>query len=166
MKDRAGALKEIKRLEHVLRDLHFEGKPRFGRNLRETMETIEDLERPLARRFQIEEKKVFPFLRRHVPKLTPVLAMLEAERRGFRARIKNLKGSVRRLAKSTSSRERGRMTHKLREEGTYLLYFLKSHLDLEAATLYRVVSRDLRDDEKRELKGLERMCHEPQKGLN
>ena len=150
-KGHAEILRKTDSFRKTLTNLHYEGKPFVGRNLKQTRELTVFLTQEVLRHFKLEEKILFPFLKKHIPKLEPVIRFLEVEHADFRMQLKNFQKSLRRLSKSRGNLDRGEITEKIRDLGIYMIYFLRNHVQAEDGTLYKAVCRDLRADEGRQL---------------
>lgn len=150
LKRQSEILQGTVRFQNLLVNLRYEGKPRLGNNIRQTAQILGFLKHDVVRRFRFEEKEIYPFLARHIPKLEPALRMLEAEHREFQNKLKSFQRSFDRFTKDGPSGIKA--AGSLRETGTYLTYLLRHHLLLENF-VYKAAG-ELRADEKAELEFL------------
>ena len=140
-------LEQTARLDRLLTNLRYEGKPSFGKNLREAGQVSAFFEKRLMPHMRLEEKILFPFLEAHLPKLESFIHLLEWEHEDFRRTFGGFKLDLKKLTKG--KREDGRSA--FIETGVYLLYLLKHHLEAENLGLYRVIKKELRPGEKKKL---------------
>ncbi len=144
-------LKNTNRFQTLLTNLRYEGKPRLGANIQQTRLILKFLESKVIPQFRFEEKSIFPFLRRHIPKLEAALRLLEAEHDEFQSHLKSFQKSFQRFVKTGQSD--GKNSEALKETGTYMVYLLRHHLKAENQ-VYKVMAENLRADEKAEIKVL------------
>ena len=143
-------LRKTVELEDALLNLRFEGKASRGKNLRMAREVFRFLETELLHHMRMEDEVVFPFLKTHVPRLEPVIRRLVAEHRDFEKNLGRFGQNLGTAAKGTSEGP-GRSIEKVRENGTYLIYLLRNHIQTESQSVYSVIDRELRVDEKKDL---------------
>ncbi len=144
-------LQKTRHLQDILIHLQYEGKPSFGKNLKQAREVLRFFEHEVSDHMGEEEKILFPFLQAHVPKLEPLISLLCSEHRTFKKNLGCFKFLLAELAKSKSDMNRSKIMEKVKETGNHLTYLLQSHLEEESEILYRAADRELRKDEKREL---------------
>lgn len=142
-------LSRVDDFQNALERLTFEGKVSVGKNLSQIEHAVVFFKRDLERHMALEDKRLFPYLATHIPKLEPVLNVLQAEHEDFREGLHELDEWVRKL------RRAGKVTadriERIKNRGCYLALLLRSHLWEESQALDKTVNRVLRADEKREL---------------
>lgn len=149
--DDAEALQRADRFEQVLTNLRYEGKPSFGKNLRQAHELLDFFNKELIEHVTQEEEVVFPFLKSHLPKLEPFTLLLESEHEDFRKNLEGFKFLLEEVRKEKSDCERIKLIEKIQSQGTYLIYLLRNHIRTEREVIYKLAQQELRPDEKGEL---------------
>ena len=139
-------------LNDLLTDLQYEGRSSLGKNLKKSERYIQSFERELAKHIEIEEKMLFPFFESHVPRLATALRLLEAEHEAFHSSFHKLKGELQKLTTAKSAADHAKLLHKIHETGTYLVCLLKHHMQMETGSLYRMIERELKAGERKQLK--------------
>lgn len=146
--------KEIRRFYEILSRLRYEGKARLGGNVKELWHTADFLKKNLETLVRYEEKFLFPFLKIHVPRLGPLLHLLKSEHRDFKRHFGDFENTLVALKKARLSAARPGLIHRLKEDGTYLVCLLRSHLWVEGKDVYSVVNKELKPIEQRRLSRL------------
>ena len=144
-------LEKIREFREILVNLRYEGRHRLGKNLREAREALGFFTGKLARHIEVEEKVVFPFLQRYLPKLDPLILLLGSEHEEFKKNLRSFQFWLKEAGGGKNHLDHGRLLEKVRETGNYLTYLLQNHLQEESGILYRVAENELRPGEKREL---------------
>ena len=147
----AESLEKTWKLEKILRNLRYEGKASLGKNVREAGEAQRFFNDELTQHVQFEEEVVFPFLKTHVPRLEPMIWLLQAEHQDFRINLEFFKHRLEELMDGRKEKERTRILEKLQEAGFYLIYLLRTHMRAESQYLHQVVEKELKREEKQEL---------------
>lgn len=148
--NRKRILIEAARLEEVFFRLVYEGKLRSGRNLRKAEDVLVNFSTALRRHAAAQERVLYPFLQRHIPKFEPVTGLLISDHRQLFSHFKNLGRMLCSLKRKNGSWSAGQ-TRRLREEGIYLTHFLRHHLKAEEQTVYRAVRTELKNEEREKL---------------
>lgn len=144
-------LQKTDRLEEVLTNLRYEGKPSFGKNVREARELLDFFNEELIEHVAQEDEVLFPFLKTHLPKLESAIGLLQAEHEDFRKKLEGFKFLLGEVKKQDRESERAKLIEKICEQGTYLIYLLHNHIRAETEVIYKVAERELRPDEKKKL---------------
>ncbi len=144
-------LEKVEVLEKILHHLRFEGKASLGKSLKEAREVQSFFAKDLARHIPFEEGTVFPFFKTHVPRVEPMIWLLQEEHQDLNIYLKTFKSGLDELSKVKEERERIRILDKLLITGNYLIYLLRYHLRTEKKYLYRIVDRELKENEKKKL---------------
>ena len=145
------SLQGAERLQQILRNLRYEGKASLGRNLKEMREAQNFFKEELDHHVRFQEETVFPFLKSHLPRLEPVIWLLQAEHQDFRLNLEMFKVRLQELADSKNEPVRPKILEKVQETGTYLAYLLRNHIRAESEYLYQAADRELRGEEKNRL---------------
>ncbi|MBI4971035.1 MAG: hemerythrin domain-containing protein [Candidatus Omnitrophica bacterium] len=135
----------------LLINLRYEGKLSLGKNLKQAEDVLKFFSQEHAGHMQFEEEILFPYLKSHVPKLEPVIYLLHAEHLDFKNNLKNFENLIGELSKERQESDRAVIFEKIRETGAYLIFLLRSHNQSESESVYKVIDRELHDDEKEEL---------------
>ncbi len=143
------SLDHLDRFHEMLKCLRCEGKPHLGKNVREIGSMIVYFKSELESHLREEERVLFPFLERHMPKLQSLIYLLLSEHQDFRNSLEEMKALVRRLRKN--GLEASISVWKLYQRGVYFISLLRSHMWVESENLYRVADEELKPDEKRQL---------------
>lgn len=140
-------LKLLDRFQDSLTHLSYEGKPLLGRNLRRAREEAGHLEQKLSEIFKVEDGVVFPFTEKHIPKLEPVIHVLESDHKNLREQCKNFDRRTRRLFLLKNSSGKGKLFREIKEGGAYMICFVRHHLETKRVLIYKSVKRYLKEDE-------------------
>lgn len=160
----AEILHRVTQFDHALTDLRYEGKPRLGKNLKRLQETSDSLGQETQKYFKLEEKVLFPFFKRHIPKLEPVICLLELERKGLKDYLRNFQRTLKKASRKNTPAVKSRLMERLRERGVYMAYFLKNHILAESSVVFKKVCADLRPDEIAQLREqIKRADHDEKK---
>lgn len=163
-KDHAATLQKTGRLQDVLTNLRYEGKLSFGKNVMEARELLKFFNREMVDHLTLEEQVLFPFLQTHIPKLEPAIHFFQAEHEDFKKNLVGFKLLLREILKEKDDIPRGKTIEKIRETGTYLVYLLRNHIQAESESVYKVLVRELRADEKKDLERQIEKCHRRNQG--
>ncbi len=140
------------RFQEVLTNLNYEGKPRLGKNLKEARALLNGLKKSLSAQFAVEEKAIFPFLGKHIPKLNCALDLLQAEHEELKTQLEIFENRLDVFPKrQKGSQERLKAAPRIKESGTYLVYCLRNHLRAEKGLIFKCLGRELKKEEKRKL---------------
>ena len=145
------ALDKIECLDTALVGLQFEGKSSVGRNLKQLRSVLGFFQGKLMKHMKLEEQVIFPFLKSHVPKLDSVLGLLCSQHEDFKGNFEDLQLFAGMLSNQISKSGYSKIIRKLREVGTYLIYLLRHHIQLEHQNVYNMINCELSRNEKREL---------------
>jgi hemerythrin-like domain-containing protein len=150
-KDHEAALHEAEQLEEALSHLTYEGKASFGKNLKRTNTVIKFLDDEVLNHLSREEKVLFPFLEKHFPRLRSALGVLKVEHLEFKKNLSLLHAYIDELTDVPLGPKRAELIDKIRRCGTYLACLLKHHVQTENKGIYRVIAKELKENEKKVL---------------
>ena len=157
--DAEETLKRLESFQKNVTHLRYEGKASFGKNLKRVCEMLEFFNDELIQHLKHEEEIIFPFLETHVPKLEPIIHLLQAEHEDFRRSLGSFEDCFEELLNQKNGAHRGKVTERLQELGTYLIYLLRNHIQAEEESVHRVIDRELSAREKKELENKIRSFH-------
>jgi hypothetical protein len=146
------AAEEVSRLHEALLLLRYEGKAAFSKNLKESGKLIVSLVDGLMREMDFEEKVLFPYLKIHLPKLNLTVDILQIEHGDLRRNLLSLSGTFDQLRRRKFGRDTVEKIEALRKRTSYLSYFLQNHAWAETQSVYRLMQKELKNDEKQFLK--------------
>ncbi len=148
-RDHRQTARDLNQFYSVLEKLRFEGKQNLSKNLKHAQEFVSNFKKDFESHMIEEEKILFPFLARHIPKLKPMIGLLNSEHSDFRDSMNKLKSSLSKAQKPAA--DRAFLIYKINEQFTYLICFLRGHMQVETQVLYRIAEDELRPDEKKQL---------------
>lgn len=144
-------LAELDRFYAALVRLRGEGKLHFGRNVASLKVSADRIGRLAAVHMALEEGAFFPFLKKHIPRLGPVISFVSAEHDEFRRELRSFKRVLSALRVSGPSAD----VREAFAKGAFLTCLLRSHFAIESRNLYSAADGELRAEEKKAL--LERL---------
>ena len=144
-------LNKLDQLSEATKNLRFEGKLSYGKNIKEVEEVIKFLEKKLYQHIALDEKIIFPFVEAHIPKLEPILRFLRAERNEFKINLEVFESLFKKLKGGKMEPQQHKIVEELREKGIYLVCLMRNHIQTENESVYKTIDQQLREDEKKEL---------------
>lgn len=151
LEDSAETLEKINELQEILVNLRYEGRHQLGKNLRQVEGVLDFFNGELMEHVEFEEEVIFPFIKRHIPKLEPLILLLSSEHEEFKRNLRSFHFWLKEFSRERGPLNHGKLIEKVREAGNYLICLLQIHLEEESEILYRVADQELRSNEKREL---------------
>ena len=148
-KDSKTTSANLNKFYKILMDLRFGGKQDTSKSMAQLVRLVAYFKKEVVEHMREEEKILFPFLRKHIPRLEPMIWLLLSEHDDFRNALKDLSLSLSIFKKVGS--DKARIIHQLNEQGIYLLCLLRGHMSVETQSLYRAADQELRPDEKKQL---------------
>ncbi len=133
----------VELLDRYLFHLRFEGKHHQQQNLNRIREHLEFLEKDMDRRMSYEEKILFPFLARHIPRVKPLIHMLCWDHENCRREFNYLTTDY--PSKDASE---------ILDHGDYLVNLLKSHCSIEDKGAIALLQSELKSHEKKHLRSV------------
>lgn len=147
-------LSHIDQFTIALQEFCYEGKVSHNKNFKKIQQHIVFFHDELLLHMAMDEKVVFPFLEKHIPRLEPVLRFLKAEHTEFRESLGSFEKIFKALSGGIDEARGRRSVEQLRERGIYLICLIRNHIQSENESVYRVMNEDLKDKEKEELSRL------------
>lgn len=121
------------------------------RNMSEIASHVAYFKKELTGHMREEEKVLFPFLRKHIPRLEPVVYLLLSEHQDFREGLRSMQLCLRSYRRKMSLGPS--LRDALCDRGTYLTCLLRSHMWVESSSLYKAADTELQPEERAELLG-------------
>ena len=150
-KNCAETVEMLENIKSALVKLRYEGKPSFGKNIKKTKGMLKFFNQELIRHSELEEKILFPFIKSHFPKLELKVHLLEMENEDFKKNVLRFSFLLNQTQKKNSGDRYGEWAQQVNDTGMYLAYLLRHHLKARSKCIDKVIERELREDEKREL---------------
>ena len=147
----AAVLAKIDQLYEAANNLHDEGKVSHSRNVHAIDEVIGFFHEELLFHIEMEEMIIFPFLKKHIPRLDPVIQFLHGDHQDFKESFSFFQKSFEQFKKDQDDAERRKVIEKLRDKATYLFCLMRSHIKMEADSIYKVCATELNKEEQKEL---------------
>ncbi len=146
--EKKAVLEKLDQLEDALYNLQYEGKLFSSSHIKKAEEAVRFLEKKYAAHIKLDERVVFPFLEKHIPRLDSVLLCLKAERREFQEGFKIFDEILSKLKKGNQDIIRHSIIERLKNKGIYLICLMRSHIQLEEQSVYENIQGRLHRDEK------------------
>ncbi len=127
--------------------LRYEGKAWFSNNLWSARARFLDFQKKLHAHFHLEERVIFPFFCRHIPRMSECVVFFASEHREIMVHLHGVKDKMRSLEMNPPRGTPGQETLKLAEIGVYLACLVKHHLQAENK-LFQEAWRELRPSER------------------
>jgi len=142
---------KLDQLENALYSLQYEGKIFSSSHINKAEEAVRFLEHKYAGHIKLDDCIIFPFLEKHIPRLSSVLLYLKAERREFQEGFKVFERTLSELKKGNQDIIRYNLIARLKDKGIYLISLIRSHIQLEEQSVYESITRELHQDERNAL---------------
>ena len=152
-------LKETKLLYDTLTNLRYEGKVNSGKNVREMKKILGFFSEKLIPHMKLEDI-IFSYLQTHIPKIESVIRVLEAEHKEIKVNLEVLEFLIHELEEEKSESKRTQTIEKLKDKGTYFIYLLEHHIQVEDESIFGTIDQELHIDEAKELLKKIKECHE------
>lgn len=150
-RDHAFMDSQIEDFQEALLNLRFEGKGSLGKNLRRAQANLSFFREELLWHMRLEEKVLFPYLEKCLPKLESIICLLKLEHDSLRKTMDQIRDLIKKLLTHPTRETAPVKIETLRETGIYWIYLLRSHVEVENESIYKTMSRSLRPNEKNEL---------------
>ncbi len=144
-------LGRLDELNESISNLQYEGKVFVGKNIKAIEKTVQFLKKKLLQHIELDEKVVFPYVQKHIPKLDPMICFLRAERNEFKLSLKNFEDTFDHLKEGKSSLRQQKTIEQMKEKGAYVICLMRNHIQTEIESVYKPMDRELHPDEKKEL---------------
>ncbi|MCA9401404.1 MAG: hemerythrin domain-containing protein, partial [Candidatus Omnitrophica bacterium] len=95
----------------------------------------------------VDDKALFPFVLKHIPKLEPVLALLKGEHIELKKSLKASETAIKNMKNQVDIGKRSLFIDKLKNNITYFISLLRNHIQTENEGVYKVVKASLKADE-------------------
>ncbi len=154
-KESQEVLKMLDDLGVSIKNLQYEGKMFLGKNTKAIEKVVTFLRGKMFEHIQLDEKVVFPYIQKHIPKLEPMLCFLRAERNEFKLNLENFEYLFKQLKSEKNGLRQQKIIDQLKEKGVYLICLIRNHIQIEIESVYKPIESQLHQDEK---KALVRQC--------
>ena len=144
-------LEKLEQLEKALYNLQYEGKLFSPSHIKKAEEAVCFLKKKYTDHITLDERIIFPYLEKHIPKVHSVLLYLKAERREFQEGLKIFEKILLELKKDNKNILRHNIIERLKNKGIYLICLMRSHIQLEEQSVYQSIQQQLHKDEKNAL---------------
>ncbi len=144
-------LKQLDQLEDAIYSLQFEGKMVFFSRIKTIESIMKSLKKKYKQHVDLDDRIIFPFLEGHIPRLSPILRYLKAERQEFEDVFAVFDKILLELIKKNEVLIRNDIIVRLKDKGVYLICLMRSHIQIEEKSLYDGIFRELHPDERSEL---------------
>ncbi len=145
-------LERTRELGATLVRLRYEGKASIQKNILRMRVILKELHRVFKQHLMAEDKKIFPFFTKHVPKVESLTEILSLEHEYLCDLIGQFDSDLSLIASQKNPLKRAKMIFEMQKRGLYLNYLLQGHIQVEVQNLYPTVHRLLTLPEKQELK--------------
>ncbi|MCR4336981.1 MAG: hypothetical protein NUV91_04160 [Candidatus Omnitrophica bacterium] len=150
-KEQKYVFKELDKLHEFLKKLKYEGKLFQRRNMRTVEKIIGDLKGSYSLHKEIDDQIIFPFLGRHIPRLSPFLLLLSGERNEFYNILGDCEGLLAKLKKNKTLKEQADILDQLSDKGIYAIVLIRNHIQTEMESVYSAIDKELHTVEKDQL---------------
>ncbi|OGZ98737.1 MAG: hypothetical protein A3C07_04610 [Candidatus Sungbacteria bacterium RIFCSPHIGHO2_02_FULL_47_11] len=144
-------LKNLDQLEKALYSLQYESKISSSEHIKKAEEVMLFLKNKYTAHIKLDDRIIFPFLEKHVPRLTPILLYLKAERGEFQEELKVFEKTLLELKRDNKGALRYGIIERLKDKGIYLICLIRSHIQLEEQGVYESLTRGLKPAERSDL---------------
>lgn len=144
-------LAKTRELSGILVNLRYEGTASSGKNLKQVRQILRELRRTFHDHSQIENHRVFPFLKKHIPKVESLTEILELEHEYLCDLIEKFESDFVQFTEERNRLKRAKIVLEMQKRGLYLNFLLQGHVHLEIQNLYHTVNQILKPAERKEL---------------
>lgn len=144
----------VEKFSTAISNLHYEGKVYRNRNLKSVEGVIQFFRNDFVPHIQEDEAKVFPFIRKYVPRLEAVINFLKGEHAKISDTVLCVTKIFDHLKEEKNETKRKALLEELREKGTCLVCLVYGHVQTETRSVYQVIAEEL---DGQELSALEKL---------
>ncbi len=144
-------LGKLDELNESINNLQYEGKVFVGKNIKAIEKTVSFLKKKLLQHIELDEKIIFPYVQKHIPKLDPMLSFLRAERNEFKLTLKDFESLFKQLKDEKNALKQQKIIDQMKEKGVYAICLMRNHIQIEIESVYKPIDRELHTNEKKEL---------------
>lgn len=137
-------------LQEALTRLRYEGKVTFRDNVRNARRVLHRLQGDAVDHAALQERVIFPFVARRMPRLGPLTTLFCHEHADLRRTMRRLTAVLRRVERSRDTRRRSSLVARLFEEGSELALSLRLHDEGEREALLERAWAQFKPAEKKE----------------
>ncbi|MDO8580868.1 MAG: hypothetical protein Q7S13_05245 [Candidatus Omnitrophota bacterium] len=146
--ERSFVLSKLQQLESALTGLQYEGKVFSSNHIKTIGEIVRFLRQKYQEHTRLDENVIFPFLTKHIPKLSPILQFLKMESQDFQSLFETFDKILLELKEKNRILLRNNIIEQLRSKGVYLICLVRSHIQMEEESVYIPIFKELHQDER------------------
>ncbi len=146
--EKASVLSKLEQLEKALLGLQYEGKVSSSNHIKKIEEIVCFLRKKYQEHTKLDEKIIFPFLSKHVPRLYPTLQFLKMESQDFQGIFEIFDKVLSEFKGKNKILLRNSIIEQVRDKGIYLVCLIKNHIHLEEKSVYRAIFQELHQEER------------------
>lgn len=143
-------LRYVEHFHKTLTHLRYEGKVSLGKNIKALRGTTKVLNALVKRHRYLQEKILFPFLERHIPKYETRIHFLRSDHQEIRKHSQRFTHFIQSLSKK-AAKDRPIDNGTIHESGVYFVCLLRHHIQLEEQAIHKVLKKDLKRHERGEI---------------
>ena len=141
-------VEKLNQLENAIYNLQYEGKLFSSSHIKKAEEAMRFLKEKFTVHIDLDNRVIFPFLEKHIPRLNSVLLYLKSERREFQEGFKIFEEILAKLKKENDNMIRHGIIERLKDKGIYLICLMRNHIQLEEQSVYKSLELELHKDER------------------
>ena len=148
-----GVLSIIRSLRGLLRKLRAgHGPAGYMRKLEIVHETLRRFHEEMVQHAGLEERVLFPFIEKHIPRLETVTGFLRDEHDSLRNQLRAIQSTMKKLRAAKTAAARAVAIKAMSEASGHLFYRLMHHARTENELIHRILDRELHPYEKKALR--------------
>ncbi len=135
---------QSEKLYSALTQLRYEGRLQERRNIRRVEQSVRILYGSLKKHISVQERVIFPFFERHIPRYELAIQLLKAEHQDIRRCCEVLQKSASGIKAAPRTPDCGRIYN----QGIYLTALLRHHFEFENQSVLTPAAQGLTKAEK------------------
>lgn len=144
-------LDRIFSLDEMLRGFCYSGETAYQENLIQMNEVSKFFSREWNKHMTIEKEILFPFAIAHLPQIRPAIDFLESKHAEYRKKLQELRTRYDDFKWAVGDEGRKKAVEKFQNLGISLAKLFNEYIEIEAKNVYKVLDRELSEDDKLEL---------------
>lgn len=158
MREHAAVKSKADAMAQAIAGLRVEGRASADGHLRRIHDILDYFQDTLVGHIASEERGLFPFLSRHVPRLGALTRLLSAEHLTIMEQLRAIGFLVKDIRGQEWSIQTIKKVGTLKDAGTCFLHALVGHIHEENVSVYRAVTEDLNPGEQAALFRIMQSC--------
>lgn len=138
-------------LQTSIQNLQYEGKVSFQKNIRNIGDSVESLKKIFLKHTALDDEIIFPFARKHIPRLDAMISFLNAERNELKSQLETFEILFHHLVDKKGKLEHYKISEQLKDKGIYVVCIMRNHIQAEREGVYNVLDKELNILEKKKL---------------